>query len=346
MITQRKPDGYWTDWTNVETEINKIKRKYGELPAKGKLCELGYSSLCHAINGHHGGFHTVRQKIGESPLCVKKEHWKPWKTVEKRLNEIIKETGDFPTKEQLSKRGESGLNRGLFFYHGGLRAAKEKMGYEAKQPKGYWKDIEHIKEEVRAIMRKHDFEELPTSDWLNENGYASIGVAIARHGRGFPAFRKTLGQDQKRISNGLWKTLDYTIQQVQQIMRDHDFEALPSQNWFKENGYTSLSSAIEKYHGGYHAFRGQLGQQPKRLPSGSWKDEKYVLTQAQQIMRRHKLMQLPSQNWFNGHGYSSFSVAIIKYHGGLPAFRRKLSQHLGIKDDTENLEGLLNEYAA
>jgi len=60
----RKPEGYWNDWSNFEKELKiVIEENNGEFPTFRYLMKNGYSRIGRAIQ-MHGGFPKVRQKMG------------------------------------------------------------------------------------------------------------------------------------------------------------------------------------------------------------------------------------------------------------------------------------------
>ena len=210
---------------------------------------------------------------------------------------------------------------------------------------GYWKDIENVKREVHSIIQQYGITTLPNKDWLRKKGHSTLPYAIRRYHGGFHQFRKRLGQEQRKTKDGTWMDVDYTIQQAQKIMQDHNFKQLPSRKWLREHGYSSFNYAIDENHGGYRAFRQQLRQQQVKTKDGTWKNLDYTIQQAQQIMRDHEFTTVPDHNWLRENGYGKLSYAISKYYGGFPAFRKRLHQHLGTKNETESLEELLTDYA-
>jgi len=65
---------------------------------------------------------------------------------------------------------------------------------------------------------------------------------------------------RKERKKKIWKSLDYTIETAKKMMEEHDLTTLPNQKILLRLGYSSLASAIKKYHGGFPIFRTLLGE--------------------------------------------------------------------------------------
>jgi hypothetical protein len=155
---------------------------------------------------------------------------------------------------------------------------------------------------------------------IDENGYGGLAHAISMYHGGFAKFRAMLGQENMQ---GRWKDLEYTIQQLEHAMHEEGWKTLPCQDVLNQNGYSSIASAINRHHGGFVKFRQILGQEG---PMGRWKDINYTIKRAQQALQKEGWAILPSLDVLEDNGYSGLGAAIIRYHGGFPAFRKILGQ--------------------
>jgi len=63
---------------------------------------------------------------------------------------------------------------------------------------------------------------------------------------------------RKKIKNGFWKDLEFTLQEAKMFIKEHNLEDLPALGVIMELGFSSLSNAISKYHNGFPAFREKL----------------------------------------------------------------------------------------
>jgi len=232
-----------------------------------------------------------------------------------------------PSSNKLTELGYSSLSVAISKYYGGFHKFRNLLGEEQKiREKGIWESLDYTIQQAEEIMEKHGFETLPSSDKLNELGYSSLGIAIPKYHGGFHKFRELLGEEPIRRKGSIWKSLDYTIQQAQEFMKEHNLETFPTNNKISELGYSGLSTAISRYHGGFHKFRKLLGQKPKRTEHRKWKSLDYTLQQLRAMMQEHNLETLPSQKKLHKLGYSGLSGAISTYHGGFHKFRKLLGE--------------------
>jgi hypothetical protein len=127
---------------------------------------------------------------------------------------------------------------------------------------------------------------------------------------------------------GYWQKLADTTSETKKLMKEQGVDILPSSNKLTELGYSGLSNAISKYHGGFSKFRELLGQkEPTNKSNGYWTLEN-TISEAKKVMEEHGLDTLPSVKKIQDLGYGSLNAAISKYHGGSSNFREK---HLGEK---------------
>ena len=146
-----------------------------------------------------------------------------------------------------------------------------------------------------------------------------------------------------RVEYNQWKDLEYALEQAKLVMQEHEFENLPFSNKLQELGYSSLSNAISRYHGGFSVFRRLLGQTDINKKSGTWKSLEYALEQARKIKRKHGFEKLPNLKKLVELGYSSLSGSIGLYHGGFHNFRELLGEKNSENTKISLLETVLQE---
>lgn len=187
-----------------------------------------------------------------------------------------------------------------------------------RKPPNYWMNQDNIVREIRRVMRTHRFQSLPSSRQLLRTRNTSLSNAIRRNG-GFRRFRELLGQEQIRVEKDSWKSLEFTIEQAQQIMRENNWDTLPGRTAVEN--YSRLTNAIYNYHGGMRRFREILGQKPLEKEKGYWQNLDNVKKELEDVMREHNLESLPTQYQLTKLGKSILAYAIHKYHGGFRKFR-------------------------
>ena len=132
-----------------------------------------------------------------------------------------------------------------------------------RKPNGYYQILENTISEAKKVMKKYDFDALPSTNKLRELGYFGLRNAINLHHGGFNNFReKHFGEKLLKKPGGYWESLETCLDTSKSLMKEHGLDTLPSQKKFQELGYGGLSRAIIKHHGGLPNFREkQLGEE-------------------------------------------------------------------------------------
>ena len=66
---------------------------------------------------------------------------------------------------------------------------------------------------------------------------------------------------EDRKPDGYWKNFEIVKKEVKKLMKKHGLKQMPSHTVLGELGYSSLSAAISKYHGGFRRLRKNMGQE-------------------------------------------------------------------------------------
>src|SRR4028118_279802 len=117
MGSERKPNGYWNDFTNLKRELITFIEEHGTpsmMPTQKELAKAGKSSLSFAIR-KHGGWQLVAENLRlELPCTAKpKGYWEDFANVECELLAFIQKhgtSGVMPTNTKLQKAGKSSLS--------------------------------------------------------------------------------------------------------------------------------------------------------------------------------------------------------------------------------------------
>lgn len=345
-MSKRKSPGYWQDIDNVVAEAKGIMQKHqlSELPSQGTLIKNGYSSFVVSSNQYHGGIPKIRELLGQKNLRVAGGTWKDLDFVLAEARKIIGERGVLPSTLSL-KKINGGLVDAVMTYHGGMRKFRELLGQEQlREENGTWKDLDYTLEEARKIMKIETWENLPSSNTLNDKGYSMFAKAIFRYHGGMPKFRELLGK--KPFMKQVWKDLDYVLIQIREAMQKEEWDEFPSRDILREKGYLKLRSAIENHHGGIPKIRKLLGQKQKVVEMGLWKSLDYTLAQAREAMQKEGWEELPGDSTLRRKGYSSLVSATYNYHGGFSHFREILRERLTGRTEAQRLGSLLEQYAS
>ena len=188
-------------------------------------------------------------------------YWREWTNVKKTFLKVEKMLGHFPTSKELQTEKLGSLAVAVSKAHGGMNGVRKKLGLEQGiKPRGYWQDINNVKNEFRQIIKYHpEFKgKIPSSTWLMKNGYSSLAVSIIKYHGGYISFRRFVRAEVPQIESGQWRNLEYTLREIRKLMQEHSFDTLPGSWTLRKLGYNSLAAAIQKYHGGYSSFREQF----------------------------------------------------------------------------------------
>jgi hypothetical protein len=142
-----------------------------------------------------------------------------------------------------------------------MNSVRHRMGFEdGKKDKGYYKNPENIKKEFRKIAKQNpQFKKsLPSAHWLQSNGHAALYTGILNSYGSYSKFRSQKGLPDLQVQTGKWKDLEFTLQEAEKVMAEHDLKAFPGTWTLNKLRYSSLGAAIQKYHGGMERFRRTL----------------------------------------------------------------------------------------
>jgi len=276
-----------------------------------------------------------------------------WKVEEHVLAEAIQAMNDqewdaLPSDAQLKQHGYSSLSIAIPKYHGGMNAFRTKLGQQNPdtKPDGYWESLENTLTEAKQAMREQGWVTLPPQKEFRKHGYNSLIAAMSKYHGGIQTFRTILGQTNTKKPHGYWQKLENVMIETIQAMQKHNWDTLPSSDNLVKHGYSSLRSAICKYHGGLNKFRTALGQKNIKKPNGYWHSLDNTLLEARQVMQLYRLGTVPPSHVLRTLGYSALALAVSKYHGGIRHFRKLVTEHTTGKTQKQQLEELLDEYIA
>lgn len=204
------------------------------------------------------------------------------------------------------------------------------------KPPGFWKNLENNISELRTVITEKDLKTFPSTKELRKLGRTDLSRAIERSELDYTSLKQKFESEgivSKKIG---WVDFEYTKQQMVSIMKEHNFEKIPSRKKLNSIGRTDIARAIDKYHDGFYEFRVKMGESPKKRiekiqtnqKNGSnlspWRDFDYAKKQAFQIIKEHEYQTLPCLEVLKKLGYSKLSRVISVYHGGIEKFREKL----------------------
>ena len=195
-----------------------------------------------------------------------------------------------------------------------------------RKPYGYWRKWKNVKREVDILIK--ELGHFPSQNELMDLNKSSFSVAMHNYHGGLNTVRKKLGYALLRERSEDVRSLDYTIEVLKNIMLEHALSDLPSGPFLREIGRNSLENAITRYHGGFRGLRAHMGFEQALTEGENLKDFEYVEKKVKNIMETHNLSSVPNARIFQELGYSGFPQTILKYHGGMRAFRKKMGESI------------------
>lgn len=341
----KKPSKYWSQWKNVKKELEKIIEDLGHFPSTNEMANYGVSTLGMAIN-NFGGVNTVRKKLGYEPIEHIIENYKEWESVEETLRPIMEEIGEFPSASILRARGLGQLVTALYNYHGGINAARKKLGNEIEtchymNESGLQKGLEKMWKDYPELNN-----EIPPDNWMREHGLSVLGYAIVKYHGGFRKLREKLGKKQRhKYKRGYldnWNNVAAELIKIHAKYPELNGE-LPSLNWLITHGYSTLGEKIIEKHGGFPAIRERFGGEQKRVENGYYENFENIKTEIEKL--REQLGHFPSTEDMKKTNNKKLYYGIIRYHNGMTSVRKKLGEDLKIKRNGywKNWDNVKNE---
>lgn len=254
----KKPDGYWKNFDNIEKELGPIIKEMGKFPTHAELIQRGKSALSTAMRDYHGGFKTVKYKLGRDSED-KYGRYKSKEAVLEKLEEIWKNNPqlnrELPSDYWLRKNGYRYLGQSITAHHGGFQTFRVKLGKKNKRkPDGHWSNFENIKKVLSELEKQ--LGHFPSPNEIRNAGYGGMYSSIYREYRGIRAIKDKIGIKQKTKPRGYWKNFDNAIAELKKVV--DEFGYFPTTRELERSGYHGLVNGIGKYHGGFTVFREKL----------------------------------------------------------------------------------------
>ena len=271
-----------------------------------------------------------------------RDYWKNFGNLKSELEKIISTLNHFPTQQELAGLGHSSISYAISKYYSGRCTVMETMGYKVtKRQNGYWQNWENIEKELRRIIKQVGY--FPNEHELQRLGLSTLALYISRYHGGMRKVRTRLGFEIKKREDWHWKNWENTDAVLKKVIKY--FGHFPTLIELRENGYSSVSSAISEHHGGINAVRIRMGYEIDKRENGYWKDLKNIEAELKKVIE--KLGHFPSQVELGKLGMSSIASAVDKY-GGMNAVKQKLGYRItkrrsGYWRDWENVENQLGE---
>lgn len=254
-----KPRGYWESPLNIRIEAKQVMERHGlsELPGKGTLAEMGYSSLAAAVVGHYPGkYRALRRDLVQTDLNKPYGYWDKPGNVEKETRAVMRQftLTRVPSRNFLKQIGRCDLDGGINRYPGGYRGLRRNFQEaQMRREDGHWQNWRNVRKEVKKII--DEYGELPGKQDVSRLN-SSLAAAITRYHGGFRKVREKMRQKQKKTEDGIWDDPKNIEKAIKKFKRKEKFNHLPQYRTLASLGYAYLAAAITShYPGGFEGYR-------------------------------------------------------------------------------------------
>lgn len=340
LLDGKNPPEAYSRFKIIKESLEEIMRRNNleDVPGGKLLRELGYSAIERAAVKYHGGFPSLRQKMGYKPKRAEDGAWHELDYTKKEALKLMKENNlkELPSGRKLHKMGRSDLQNAINIHHGGFRNFRKILGQPQKlvEP-NVWKNIDYVIEQMNNAMDEHNLDEIPSQKTLQLLGYKTLPKAINHYHGGFRKFRERMGEKQVEKEKGYWKNPDNVVQEMKNFMKEHDLKTTPTQRQMQNNGYSSICSAIAHHHGGFRRFKKYFEEKTNiesesyRKPPGYWTIEN-VVQEMKRIVEENKLDEMPNSSKLKEIKCSYLISAIGDLGCGWNKFRIIFNEMTGI----------------
>jgi len=176
-------------------------------------------------------------------------YWKDWRHVVAALLPLVQKMGHMPTQEELRQNGLSSVSRALRDFHGGHKAAAQKLGVPTKREhRGLaLKDKINFTREVFPYTAKGYF---PSKKQLISNGRGDIVTAIRKYHGGFIKAAQMLNlptyNEYNRLRDpGYWSE-ERIIDEYLTFILKYVYTHWPTPGDIRAMGHGPLARAVQK----------------------------------------------------------------------------------------------------
>lgn len=186
------------DREKILVEAKVMIEKYGDLPGATKLKKYNRLDFWNAVRRYYPGKMTQLRIDLDKPLSQRPFGYWTKKQLISETKRIIKAEGKFPSQKRLTELGFTTISIYAQKYFGGLRELAIECGIDEKElwtKFGYWKDINHVIQEIGPVIE--DLGRFPTTTDLRVNKNRKFLSAISTYHGGLRNVRKIMGYIKK-----------------------------------------------------------------------------------------------------------------------------------------------------
>lgn len=242
-----------------------------------------------------------------------------------------------------------------------VRCSESPRKRKPRKPKGFWDDIENIREELVSFQKGNsDAREgtIPTARELRAAGRRDLDNAIYKQG-GYHKVSKALGMKRasKKRAPGYWNNFSNLESEIYEFLKEYGEElpkgSMPTQKQFRDRKRSDIVEGME-VHGGSALVAEKLGLVGRKSKKSTqhWKDwanveaelkafveEQHIIASDDEALAKDlrkslkKHPRMPSQKELRASGRSDLAEAISSSHGGFREAARRLGFAPRKKDD-------------
>lgn len=188
-----------------------------------------------------------------------------------------------------------------------------------------FKDIEKVETRVGDLVSKYG--RFPTYTEVSKSAHGRALIsAMWRHHGGFGKIREKMGYKPIFHSTEYlkkWENIRDDIESLAKIIG-----RFPTSADMRKHGKSWLSSAIQRYHGGFHEAREKMGYGQLKRPPGYLKNKENIKHEFDKLIKKYG--HFPTVKEINESNQSSIIAAASTQYGSL----RKLREHMGYKSES------------
>lgn len=353
--------GYWSDFSNLETEIRALLSKHsaeipsGSMPTQKQFRELKRSDIVEGLE-QHGGSAQVAEKLGLVQRRSKKSKhfWKDWEKVEaeirgfvqnrdldpqyidankKRITTSQHEVQRMPSQKELRVAGRGDLAEAISDFHGGFREAAKRLGFASKKKDDFFYDrFYNLAREVYSFATAAGQESvMPSTALLQSEGRTDLAAAIFKY-NGMSEVSQRLGLQYRVRTKEAFKDWGIFRRNLMAFIERHGTAGeIPSSRTLNNFGRADLYQAI-LHHGGTREVADKM-----LLKRNFWQDFHNVGKELLDFISIHGTEGvMPTEREFLEIGRSSLNVAVSKFGYS------QVAQRLGLTEPLQSTQIALN----
>ncbi|HLP79126.1 MAG TPA: hypothetical protein VK158_00675, partial [Acidobacteriota bacterium] len=202
QVSGKKPDTFWKYNINIAAELLEVSGGKAIMPSRTEMYAKNKKTLATVISQRFGSYKTCAEVFGLDFVNSNEGSFREWSEVVAEVNAIYKKhpslQNKFPGAWWLRNNGYSCLVSAIVSSHGGMAAARKKLGAKpVVEQTPMDMSLTYIQSELEKIWEKYPSTKntVPPENWLRKHKYFRLNHSISGFG-GCPKLRDALGFEQ------------------------------------------------------------------------------------------------------------------------------------------------------